>query len=51
MDEILEEFGMKDSNTVSAPMDPGTATALMDLPLVNEDEIVSEACGDVDLSA
>ena len=39
VDEILEEFDMKDSNSVSTPMDPGTATALMDLPLANEDEI------------
>ena len=39
VDEILEEFDMKDANTVSTPMDPGTATALMDLPLANEDDI------------
>lgn len=36
VETILTDFNMTDCNTVSTPMDPGTAKALMELPLATE---------------
>lgn len=36
VETILTDFNMSDCSTVSTPMDPGTAKALMELPLATE---------------